>query len=32
MTDRSTRDQMIARGYIAEGYGPEPVAMGAPAF
>ena len=29
-TDRSLRDQMIARGYVAEGYGPDQVAMCAP--
>ena len=29
-TDRATRDAMVARGYIAEGYGPDAVIMCAP--
>ena len=30
MTDRTLRDQMVARGYIAEGYGPDIVIMCSP--
>ena len=26
-TDRALRDRMVARGYVAEGYGPDAVAM-----
>ncbi len=29
-TDRSTRDAMVAKGYVAEGYGPDAVIMCAP--
>ncbi|HVF64737.1 MAG TPA: sialidase family protein [Casimicrobiaceae bacterium] len=28
--ERSVRDEMVARGYVAEGFGPDPVAMCAP--
>ena len=31
VADRSVRDAMVARGYVAEGYGPDAVAMCAPA-
>ena len=30
MTDTSLRDQMVAKGYIAEGYGPDNVTMCGP--
>jgi hypothetical protein len=30
MTDRSLRDQMVAKGYVAEGYGPDAVIMCSP--
>jgi len=26
-SDRSTRDEMVAKGYLAEGYGPDAVIM-----